>query len=568
MLRYLFFTGAALAISPFAAAQNNPPSGGVSYEDALAEANALLLEHGIDPTGEGMDHHDDHQHDESHASAETFIPLTLEEIQANPDVWPAKVVMLERVEFTSGLLLTPGNQVDFSGFAPTGEAYLEYENQGLSLPANYTDVVERANDVARGQAKADGFRGRLLEQLDGRIVVPQGSNMVRASSNEIEGGDLYLLYMSSEACGWCRQFTPDLVRAVERAKQQYPGQLKLIHASVDRNMSEFQTKYAKLEADAAIPPGDRWFINTYSNLHSGVRQIAQPSLMLMNVNGRLLDSGMRNNRDTSAIKDLLERLPGNLARSASLRPAWVALESPLSEAKPLMATSAPIITLDVGPIVENTDPTIAGPLPYPATLRDGTEVPGLVIYDSTATGGRIPALTVQAYPATAENDAYYVLAFREVLGQTFGSKPLLKAWMESTTRQGPGADEDLKMLVESYKELHNKFDRWRQTAIENNVSDFQKEIMVFPMTRVINRVTLSNSDDTDLEVMFGVGEDPSKATLRFPPFTMVRPEREAFERLFPQIDALISQLPQEITRMAEARQEKVQDLQDVDSLFN
>ena len=575
-------------------AQNTPPAG-ISYEEALAQANALLREHGIDPTGEGMGHDSDHgdhaDHDHApvpadlsastqaaveavEASGGSFTPLTLAEIQADPDVWPAEVVMLEHVDFTSGLRLTPGNVVNFAGFERNGDALLDYGETTLTLPANYTDLVERANDVARGQAKAEGFRGRLLEQLDGRIVVPEGRSMRRTSSDVIAGGNLYVLYMSSEACGWCRRFTPDFVDAMDRLERRYPGQVKVIHASVDRNMSEFQTKYATVEADAAIPPGDRWYINAYSALHPGVSQIAQPSLMVMNVNGRLIDSAMRQNRDTSAIEGVLDRMSGYLNNVTTVRPAWIALDAPLQAPS---ATVAPAV-LAAGPlpdIIPVTDTTIAGPEPYPATLRDGTVVPGLVIYDRKSSGGRIPALTLQAYPRTAESEPYYVLAFREVLGQTFGSKPLLKAMLQTVTTRGSDADADLAMRVQDFKDLHAKFNRWRQTAIDNGVSEFRKEIAIMPQTRVENRVVLTGTPgpnnpkavENELEVIFIVQSEAQHATMRTQNFTWSRAEMDAYQRLMPQIGALISQMPHEIIRVAQERENTVQELQDVDSLF-
>ena len=570
-LARLFLFCALLAFPLFA--QPNPQ--GISMEEALEQANALLRSQGIDPTGDGLEPHSDKDSVPSRSAdnpSATFTPLTLDQVRSNSDVWPAQIVMLETVDFQGGLRLTPGNRVDFAGFADRENVYLDYGEYNLTLPAAFTDLLERANSIASGKAKAEGFRGRLLEQLDGRIVVRDQNQMRKSSSRTLEGADLFLFYMSSEACGWCRQFTPKLVKAVQTIERQYPGRLKVIHASVDRNLNEFQNQYGKIDADAAIPPGDRWFINAFSSLHPGVSQIPQPSLMLLNVNGSLIDSGARQNRNTAPIDSVLQRLAGFVADSSSYSPAWTQLDSPL----PLANDKADALIAPVPDFTLSTDPSIAGPEPYPATTNGGLTIPGLVLYDTTATGSRIPALTLQKVPSDSANTHYYVLSFRQVLGYTVGSsKPLLRSWLLSTTRPGTQAKQDLADRVDDFKNLHQKYLRWKETAISNGVTDFQKPIATLFQTRMDNPMSRpalaipgqNNQPDPDLEVLFSVTGKPENATLKTETITWMLADIDAFTRLIPQIDLLVTQIDNEEMRLLQERREQVEDLQDIDALF-
>ncbi len=541
-------------------------------EEALEEANALLRSQGIDPTGAGLGPQPEADASGPNAGPAVFNPLTLEEIRTNPDIWPARVVMLETVDFRGGLRLTPGNQVDFAGFVDRENVYLDYGEYNLTLPAAYTDLLERANAIASGKAKAEGFRGRLLEQLDGRLVVQEGSQMRKSSSQVLDGADLFLFYMSSEACGWCRQFTPDLVKVVQTIQRQYPGRLKVVHASVDRNLSEFQTKYGKINADAAIPPGDRWFINAFSSLHPGVSQIPQPSLMLLNVNGSLIDSGARQGRNTAPVDSVLQRLPGFVADSRSHSPKWTQLDTPL-----LLANEKAVSpTTPVPTFTRSTDASITGPEPYPATTNSGLTIPGLVLYDNTATGSRIPALTLQKFPTDTRNSYSYVLSFRQVLGNTVGSsKPLLRSWLLATTRLGAQAEADLADRVADFKHLQEKYLRWKETAIANGVTAFQKPIATLSQTRMDNPMSRpsfaipgqKNQPDPDLDVFFSVTGKPENATLKTETITWMLADIDAFTRLIPQIDLLVEQIHNEEIRLQQERQGQVEDLQDLDALF-
>ncbi|MEM6640553.1 MAG: thioredoxin-like domain-containing protein [Pseudomonadota bacterium] len=563
----------AFGLCAGAQAQNGPPAG-IDYDEALRQANELLRQSGIDPEGHADGHSGDAVAVSEPAERSGFQPLTLSAIKGNPDVWPAEVTMTETVDFSGGLTLRKGQPLSFVGFDKSGEVYVDYGDNQLTLPPNYTDLVRRANDVARGQAKADGFRGRLIEQLDRKVYIKDGDNLRTADASEIDDADFYLFYHSSQSCQWSGRFTPDLVKTVDRLKAEYPGKIKVIYVSSDRNLQELKTHFDTVGAHAVIPPKPQWYIDTFSLHHPRIRQINQPSFMLMNANGRLLDSGMRRNNDYSDMFAGIEELPAKLANDDLYIPSWMRLAEPRAMAA-LGVAPAPLPTparastpAPSGPVVGNTDSSLAGPLPYTTTLRDGTEVPGLVIYDTRSTGNRIPALTLQAFPAHKGEPGFYRIAFRQVLGKTYGGKPLLAGWITSETRKGARADDDLAEQVGHFKALHAKFQDWRETAIDNGVTDFEKEMYVMPRTYFDSRVTRRNTRDMDLELYFKIFDDPKKAVFKGSNWSLTYADLDAFERLIPQIDSLVSQMPGEIERTARAKDQREDDAKKTDALFN
>ncbi|MEM9159378.1 MAG: hypothetical protein AAGB46_10040 [Verrucomicrobiota bacterium] len=538
----------------------------VSYEDALAEANELLRQHGIDATGT-MNHDS-----EDHGNANEHKPLSLEEIVRDPDVWPSAVELKEPVSFNSGLNLKQGQAVEFTGFGNDGSVYLSHQSQGLMLPPELTDIVEAANRVASGEAKSLGYEGRLIEQLANRAVTDVAANPRLATKEDLAGSDLYLMYMSSNACGWCKLFTPKLVKAVDKVKAKNPEALRVIHASVDRSQQDFSKKYAAIKADAAIKPGDKYFLDAFSNHHSNVRQIAQPSILLVNANGRVIDSAMRNDRDTRAIEALLSRLSKHLSNVDEVRPAWMSKEFVKTKPPQIAPSNNPMVGTTTAPLQRVKDPTLAGPEPYLAQTARGESIPGLMIYDLESSGSRIPALTLQRVAAPSGSTFGYKLAFCQVLGTTVtSSRPLMKTWIASSA----DSLEELKQRAEALKQLKGKFLEWRETAVANSVSGFRKKIATLADSATLSPITLSAfrapgsaGKAPQLEVAFVVGSEPERATLKAGNFTWTESEISAFLRLIPQVDHLIENIDYEVSRLRTSEAEAVKSAEEIDALFN
>ena len=186
-------------------------------------------------------------------------------------------------------------------------------------------------------------------------------------------------------------------------------------------MAELQDHYETVGASAVLPPRPDWYIDTFSQLHPTVRQINQPSFMLMNANGRLIDSGMRQESDYGSMFSGLKALPGIVEDDSPHVPAWTRVSTSAAPSAPSApsanvgsgspATTPTALSFAPGEIVQNTDDSLIGPIPYTTTLRDGTEIPGLVIHDTRVSGSRIPALTLQAFPPLVGASGDYSLSF-------------------------------------------------------------------------------------------------------------------------------------------------------------
>jgi nucleoredoxin len=75
------------------------------------------------------------------------------------------------------------------------------------------------------------MRGLLAEKL----VRLDGDSLKPAAPGTLENAKVIALYYSAGWCGPCRKFTPTLIAAYERLKEQYPQQFELIFVSADRD---------------------------------------------------------------------------------------------------------------------------------------------------------------------------------------------------------------------------------------------------------------------------------------------------------------------------------------------
>jgi nucleoredoxin len=88
--------------------------------------------------------------------------------------------------------------------------------------------------------------GNVRQMLEGKLVRLSGDQVKPADSSTVRDTKLFAFYYSAMWCGPCRRFTPELVKAYERIKKQYPDQFELIFVSSDRdefNMTEYMRTY-------------------------------------------------------------------------------------------------------------------------------------------------------------------------------------------------------------------------------------------------------------------------------------------------------------------------------------
>jgi hypothetical protein len=137
-------------------------------------------------------------------------------------------------------LLAALNQPDI--VLPAGEAQAERQRQIAAAQRNLQAVQEdQAHAAARLQREAAIAAGKVRAEtvknaLSGNLVRLDGDQLRTADAEAItKEPRMYALYYSSMASAESRRFTPKLIEAYQRLKQQYPGKFELIWVSCDRD---------------------------------------------------------------------------------------------------------------------------------------------------------------------------------------------------------------------------------------------------------------------------------------------------------------------------------------------
>lgn len=101
-------------------------------------------------------------------------------------------------------------------------------------------AAEALEEHRRKVAGVNASRGKMAEILDGKLVKLSGDQLVPVSARDLSHVRVFGLYHSAMWCGPCRKFTPKLVDAYKRLKQQYGDQFELIFVSHDRDEFNMQ----------------------------------------------------------------------------------------------------------------------------------------------------------------------------------------------------------------------------------------------------------------------------------------------------------------------------------------
>jgi len=87
----------------------------------------------------------------------------------------------------------------------------------------------------RKVAGVNASRGKMADILDGKLVRLNGDQLAPVSARDLAHVRVFGLFYSAMWCGPCRKFSPTLVNAYKRLKQQYGDQFELIMVSRDRD---------------------------------------------------------------------------------------------------------------------------------------------------------------------------------------------------------------------------------------------------------------------------------------------------------------------------------------------
>ena len=208
---------------------------------------------------------------------------------------PAKFEILREGIVSGSFSLTPGMKLEVVDLV---DDYLlvRYRNaNGRVLPA-YTNLPPQAMDEEMTQAKSGEPRpsaGRTANPMEralaGKLVHLEGGALRPFDRNHLAGVKFYALYFSASWCGPCRAFTPSLVEAYGKIREQFP-EFELVLVNHDQSPEDME---AYMRGDAMRWPALNWHaiasaseINSYGG--DGI-----PDLVLVDENGRVLSDSYR-----------------------------------------------------------------------------------------------------------------------------------------------------------------------------------------------------------------------------------------------------------------------------------
>ena len=243
--------------------------------------------------------------------------LTLEELAADPQLWPAEVTVtaatkagvVKNGQIAGMMLIGAGKKIVVSGIAADG---VTGKSGGVTVlvPLDKTDLISSTGmsppeptpavppEAARVSAPITnaappraaappalaGKPSVMQKRLAGRLVRLEGDALKPFDAAQLGGVKYFGLYYSASWCGPCRQFTPQFIQVYRQLKQQYP-EFEVVFVSADRSAGAMRD-YMR---DDAMP----WLALKYDDAQqeSELRRYCGPGipcLVLVDPQGRVL----------------------------------------------------------------------------------------------------------------------------------------------------------------------------------------------------------------------------------------------------------------------------------------
>lgn len=243
--------------------------------------------------------------------------VTLEELGASPERWPAEVtvtasargVVLKNGQPNGAMLLGAGRVLALTGVGPEGVTG-RLGSTVVRLPVEKTDLLARLGQpvsaapekpaVPAPTVPVEAVRARpipnvpptALQQILASRLIVRENNAVRAfDSRRLNGVKFYGLYFSASWCGPCREFTPELIKDYAAIRELYP-EFEIVLVSADRSEVDM-LGYMK---EDGIP----WPAVTFESRN--LREVAKhsgsgiPCLVLVDGDGKELSHSYRRGR--------------------------------------------------------------------------------------------------------------------------------------------------------------------------------------------------------------------------------------------------------------------------------
>jgi nucleoredoxin len=187
--------------------------------------------------------------------------VTLEQVAADPKLWPAEVIVTATTKATQirngqpagAVLVGAGKKLTITGIAADGVTG-KLGGTTVRVAADKTDLLRRldpahAPDPApeaaapatetTAAATPPGPPSAMQRRLSGKLVQLTGGKLQPVTEARLAGVKYFGLYYSASWCGPCRAFTPAFINTYRQIKQKYP-QFEVVFISADRSADDMR----------------------------------------------------------------------------------------------------------------------------------------------------------------------------------------------------------------------------------------------------------------------------------------------------------------------------------------
>lgn len=152
------------------------------------------------------------------------------QILDDASLWPETIKSGMAFEFDNGITLPAGHEYKLVWVGRDGiRAFDDEKRLQVVLPIGQSDLFTRAREIAA--TPRSERPSRLVELLRNKVVDADGNPL---DPSTFDDSDVFALYYAASWCGYCREFNPEFIRAIERARAQYP-KLAVILISIDED---------------------------------------------------------------------------------------------------------------------------------------------------------------------------------------------------------------------------------------------------------------------------------------------------------------------------------------------
>jgi nucleoredoxin len=195
---------------------------------------------------------------------------TLQEVVADPKLWPAEVLVPVTAKATvikngqpGGMMLVgAGKKITVTGVAADGvtgkmggatvKVAVDKTDLMQRLDPSYVPAVAAAMEAGDGRPEAGssdsapaGPPSVMQRRLSGKVVKLAGNVVQPVDDKPLTGVKYYGIYYSASWCGPCRQFTPSFINTYRQIKQKYP-EFEVVFISSDRSAEDMR-EYMKAD---------------------------------------------------------------------------------------------------------------------------------------------------------------------------------------------------------------------------------------------------------------------------------------------------------------------------------